>query len=165
MRRLAPLLVLAGLAGCTHSQDRYPSLLPRPIESEGIAEPQRPAPIVAPDPALDAQIADFKMKLAAADKEFATAAQAAEAQVAVARGVAKESPAWVDAQTALSTLAAARAPTVTLVADLERLVIDRGTGGKPPYPALDTAFAEAEAISDRQETRTDAIEAALGSSD
>ena len=163
MRRPAlSLLALAILAGCTHSQDRYPSLLPRPIESQGVAEPDRPEPKVAPDPALDAEIARLSSDIQAADKSFAEAAQATEARIAVARGTAHDSAMWIDAQTAMAQLASARAPTLSAVADLERLVADRGTGGKDPYPALDAAFAAAEAINDRQEARVQALEDALG---
>lgn len=157
-----PLLaVSAVLAGCNETQSRYPSLLPRPIESMDTSEPVRPVPVATPDPALDAQIATINARLAEAEGNFTRIAQTAEARVAVASGTPAGSDPWLDAQTALAELDTTRAPIVFAAADLERLAIDRGKEGKPPYPALDTALAAADALVERQATRTRTLTASL----
>ncbi|AQR73172.1 hypothetical protein [Sphingomonas sp. LM7] len=155
-----PILV-AALGGCTQSPDAYPSLLPRPIESQSLAEPDRPAPVVAPDPALDKRIAEAGAALTAGNQRFIKAAQEAEAKVAVARGVREGSDAWLDAQTALSTLESLRAPILASVSELEDLAIARGQAGQPPYPALDSAITAGNAIATAQGDRIGALEAAL----
>jgi hypothetical protein len=159
--RSLPLLIAVALVGCTQSSTRYPSLLPRPIESQSLAEPERPAPVATPDPALDARIAEVTASLEAGNQRFTSAAQEAEAKVAVARGVPEGSEAWLDAQAALATLGALRAPTLTALADLERTVIERGQAGQPPYPALEAAVAAADAMATAQGDRINALEAAL----
>lgn len=155
-----PALAIA-LAGCTQSPDSYPSLLPRPIEKQSLAEPERPVPVATPDAKLDARIAELTASLTMGNQRFATAAQEAEAKIAVARGVAEGSDAWLDAQTALSTVESLRAPTLTGLAALEELAIERGKAGEPPYPALDSAIAAADAMAKAQSDRIQALEAAL----
>jgi hypothetical protein len=155
------LFALIALAGCTQSPDSYPSLLPRPIEAQSFAEPERPVPVATPDAKLDARIAEVTASLAAGNQRFATAAQEAEAKVAVARGVPEGSEAWLDAQAALSTLESLRAPTLIALADLEGIVIERGKAGQPPYPALESAVAATDAMANAQADRIGALEAAL----
>ena len=154
-------VLVAALAGCTQSPGAYPSLLPRPIESGSFAEPERPAQVAIPDAALDTRIAGFNASLTAGNQQFAAAAQEAEAKVAVARGVPQGSDAWLDAQTALSQLESLRAPLLIALSDLEEIAIERGKAGQPPYPALDSAIAAAEAMTTAQGDRIKAIEAAL----
>jgi hypothetical protein len=160
MRR-TPLLAAILLAGCTQSPGRYPSLLPRPIEGQSLAEPERPVPVATPDAALDTRIAAITATLDASDKKFVAAAQQAEAKIAVARGLKEGTPGWLDAQAALSTLDALKAPVATALAELEQMEIERGTAGQPPYPALDAAQARAEALSTAQSDRIGALEATL----
>ncbi len=160
--RFLLLLSVAALAGCTQAPGRYPSLLPRPIESQSLAEPVRPVPEATPDAALDKQIADIRASLDAAAKAFAAGAQEAEAKIAVARGLPAGSEPWLDAQVALSDLASLRRPTVTALSDLEELALQRGTAGLPRYPALDAAVDEASKASTAQQARIDALDAALG---
>jgi hypothetical protein len=155
-----PALLLA-LAGCTQSPDAYPSLLPRPIESQSFVEPERPAVVAAPDAALDARIAKATAGLQTGSQRFATAAQVAEAKVAVARGVAEGSDAWLEAQTAISDLETLRAPTLAMLAALETMAGERGQAGQPAYPALDSAVAAANAMATAQGDRIHALEAAL----
>ena len=157
---MLPALSLA-LAGCTQSPDAYPSLLPRPIESQSLAEPERPAAVARPDATLDARIAEATATLQTGNQRFAAAAQEAEAKVAVARGVAEGSEAWLDAQTALSNLESLRAPILTTLAALETLASERGQAGQPAYPALDSAVAAADAMATAQGDRIGALEAAL----
>lgn len=160
MRRLVPLLAI-GLSACADPTGPYPSLLPRAVETQSLAEPERTAPVATADPALDAKIAETADVLNAAEKRFGAAAQEAEAKVAVARGVAAGSERWLDAQVALSTLDALRAPVATAQADLEQTIIARGGAGKPPYPALQALAQRAEALSTAQGTRIRALEGAL----
>lgn len=160
MRRPA-LLTLIALAGCTQAPDRYPSLLPRPAESQSAAEPLRPVPQASPDTALDARLAQITAQLDAAHARFTEAAQGAEAKVAVARGVAEGSEAWLDAHAALSGLETLRAPSLDALSELDRLAIDRGATGQPPYPALEEANRFAQQLSAEQSDRILALEAAL----
>ncbi|UYY58948.1 hypothetical protein [Sphingomonas sp. S2-65] len=160
MRRLVPLLAI-GLSACADPTGPYPSLLPRAVEKQNLAEPERRAPVAVADPALDARIATISASLDDAEKRFASAARDAEAKVAVARGLAAGSERWLDAQVALSTLDALRAPVTTLQTDLETLVIERGASGQPPYPALQEAAKRADAVGAGQASRISALEAAL----
>ncbi len=149
------------LAGCTQATSRYPSLLPRPVEQSGFAEPVRPTPVATPDAALDARIAEITTSLDAANTRFTTAARDAEAKIAVARGLPEGSERWLDAQAALSVLDGFRGPLATAIADLEELAIERGKAGLPPYPAVDSAITAAAAIQAAQEDRAKGLEAAL----
>ena len=160
MRRPA-LLTLVALAGCTETPNRYPSLLPRPIESQSTAEPDRPVPQATPDATLDSRIAAITAALDEGNRRFAAAAQDAEAKVAVARGVAEGSERWLDAHTALSGLESLRTPTLDVLADLDRLVLERGQADQPPYPALVEASERAQRFATEQGDRIAALEAAL----
>ncbi|UZK66862.1 hypothetical protein [Sphingomonas sp. M1-B02] len=155
------LLALISLAGCAQGTDRYPSLLPRPIETQSLSEPDVPTPVATADAALDRQLAEITASLQAANARFTSAARDAEAKIAVARGVPEGSEAWLDAQMALSTLDVLRAPISTIAADLEALAIERGRLGQPAYPAIDAAIAEAAAATKAQGARVTSLEAAL----
>lgn len=165
MRRLVLPLLALSVAGCMDNDGKYPSLLPRAIESQSLVEPERPMPVATPDPALDARIAEITTALDGSAKAFVSAAQKAEALVAVARGVPEGSDAWLDAQTGLGTLDAAHAPTGAAIADLEQLATDRGQAGLPGYPALDAALAHAQAVDAAQTKRIAGLEAALRGED
>ena len=155
------LLSVAALAGCTENPGRYPSLLSRPIESQSLAEPERPAPVATPNATLDARIAEIAAKLDSAAKAFNAAAQEAEAKIAVAQGLAVGSEPWLDAQTALSSVDATRGPVVRALADLEELAIERGRAGQPPYPALDAAIVAARETSRAQQARIATLEGSI----
>jgi hypothetical protein len=161
MRR-SLLLALVGLGGCAQPSGDFPSLLPRAVEGQSLAEPDRPVVVAAKDPSLDAKINAIVSSLDDAEKRFTAAAQEAEAQIAVARGVAVGSDRWLDAQVALGALDSLRGPVATAQADLEQLIIDRGAAGQPPYPALRSAADRANALSASQGKRIAALEAALG---
>jgi hypothetical protein len=160
MRR--SLLLCLALAGCADKSSRYPSLLPRPIEKTSLAEPA-PSPVapIAADPTLDGRIAVAVRKAADAETTFAKAADDAEAKVALARGTAEGSDAWLTAQVALAALDVARQPFVGLQADLEQLAVERATSGQPPYPALEKASADARAQVERVRARSATIEGSL----
>jgi hypothetical protein len=153
------LLLLA--SGCTQTTDRYPSLLPRPIETRSDAEPERPAPVAAPDPALDAKIAELRPALDGAIKTFRAAAIEAEAKVAVARGVPSGSDAWLSAQTTLAELDAAQADAVAALSAIEAIAINRAADGQPPYPALAIVLAEGENAVTAQSEKLAGLSAAL----
>lgn len=128
----------------------YPSLLPRPAEKLSMSEPVRPEPVAEPDPALDREIAGFEARLTEAVRDFNAVAPEVEASVAVAQGVAVGSDAWLTAQTQLARLDAARGSANSLLADIDRIAIDRGTAGKPEYPTLRTIRERAAAEANRQ---------------
>ncbi|RYY22875.1 MAG: hypothetical protein EOP62_22065 [Sphingomonadales bacterium] len=155
------LIAAVALSGCTQSATRYPSLLPRPAESQSLDEPVRPAPVITPDAGLDALITERIGKLDSIEADFAKGAQDAEARIAVARGLPEGSERWLDAQAALSNLDTLRAPLLTILSDLEGFAIERGTAGQPPYPRLEEAVTRAAAMSKAQEDRSGALEAAL----
>jgi hypothetical protein len=162
MRRFLTLAALTSLTACTVSDEGYPSLLPRPIESRSDAEPVRPDPVATPDAALDRRIAEPRALADAAAKRFQSAALEAETRVAVARGLAIGSEPWVRAQTALADLAPIRGETTQIVSSLEETAIARASAGEAPYPALDAAITELGAIAQDQGDRVAALEAALG---
>lgn len=163
MRRILPALLI-GLSGCAQPAGDFPSLLPRAVEGQSLAEPDRPVAVATPDAALDAKIAEVTAALDDAEKRFAAAAQDAEAKIAVARGVPAGSERWLDAQAALSTLDALRAPVSSIQTDVERMIIERGAAGQPPYPALRAAADRAVALSTKQGARITALETAVGGS-
>ncbi len=160
--RFLLLLSLAALAGCSQSTGKYPSLLPRPIESQSLAEPDRPVAVATPDAALDQKIAAIRATLDSSARAFAAGAQDAEAKIALAQGLAPGSERWLDAQVAMASLGALRKPAVDALEELEQLAIERGQAGQPPYPALDAAIAEAETASTGQQARIDALEKTIG---
>ncbi|MCP3729022.1 hypothetical protein M9978_01130 [Sphingomonas sp. MG17] len=162
MRRFLTLAALTSLTACTVSDEGYPSLLPRPIESRSDAEPVRPDPVATPDAALDRRIAEQRALSDAAARRFQSAALEAETRVAVARGLAIGSEPWVRAQTALADLAPIRGETTQIVSSLEETAIARASAGEAPYPALDAAIAELGAIAQAQGDRVAALESALG---
>lgn len=145
MNRALLLLVpiAAMLSACAAPSGDYPSLLPRPIERIGLAEPDRPAPVATPDATLDGRIAAMTRAVAEAGQSFDTAVARARPVVRAAQGSAEGSERWLGAQVALAELDVARTAIDTPLADLERLSIDRAAAGAPPYPALDSALAQA----------------------
>lgn len=165
MRRLiflsALVMPMGMLAACTATDAGYPSLLPRPIESRDEGEPVRPDPVAAPDSALDARIAQRLAKATEAAKRFQAAAATAESRVAVARGVATGSEAWVAAQMALADLDAIRGETVELVTELEQEASARAQAGTPAYPALNDAIDEIAAHALAQAKRVQVLGGAL----
>lgn len=162
MRTLILFVALMPLVACSAPDAGFPSLLPRPIESRDDVEPVRPDPVVVPDSALDAKIAEQRTLADAAARRFQAAAVEAEARVAVARGVPAGSEAWVAAQTALANLSPIRGETLEIATTLEQAAIARGEAGTASYPALDAAIADIGARAVAQADRINALEAALG---
>jgi len=160
--RFILLLSLTALAGCTETTGRYPSLLPRPIESTSLAEPERPVAVATPDAALDKRIVEIRTGLDTGIKSFTAGAQDAEAKIAVSRGLPQGSEPWLQAQVAMGQLAELRRPAVSALSELEELATQRGVDGLPPYPALDDAVSAAEQAASSQQAKIDSLEAALG---
>ncbi|MES2337490.1 MAG: hypothetical protein V4537_05265 [Pseudomonadota bacterium] len=161
MRRLflpAPLL----LAACAGTVPDAPSLLPRAIETRGVAEPAVAAPVDAPDPALESQIAPRIAAFDAAAKAFAEARTGLATRIDRAKGAAEGSERWLDGQSAIGDLQQARTAVEGAMADLEALAIARASAGQPPYPALDRAIATAQAELDREMATETELKAILG---
>jgi hypothetical protein len=145
------------LTGCV-SQGPFPSLAPRPAESEDwTEEPVRAAPAVADDPALRARVAELLAEARAGARE--SDADLGSAERAAAHAGAQGSDSWIEAQQAISRLEAAQARTGEALTELHQLRLARA--GQPTSPAdlaaLDAAIAEAEAIAARQQQRIDRL--------
>ncbi|MBW4330825.1 hypothetical protein KY084_08035 [Stakelama sp. CBK3Z-3] len=157
-----PLLVLAALAltsACATRQDDFPSLLPRDIERPDTPVPTPSLTPVAPDAALDAQIAAKQEAFDQAVAVFDAAAKRARPLATRAHNAAIGSDAWIAAQTALADLDTARSALLIPLADLEGLAIDRAQAGKQPYPALEEALETTEAADANRADTLDNIDA------
>ncbi|GAA0730798.1 hypothetical protein [Sphingomonas japonica] len=152
--------LLALVPGCAPTRTDFPSLMPRAIEERSDAIAVVPPAPVAPDPALDRQISGYREELAQSDRSFDAVAARAERLASAAGAPGSES--WIAAQVVLAELDTLRAPVVGIVSSLEALAIDRGVEGKPPYPALDAAIADARTRDAAQAARAAAIETRLG---
>ncbi|WP_028055859.1 hypothetical protein [Sphingobium bisphenolivorans] len=164
-RRLLPSLALI-LSGCASSFHGYPSLAKRAIEDAPFAEPAaQPAPAAtdaAPSKDIDRLTAQAKTGEAAFDQAYAKADRATRA----ASGAAVSSDAWVAAQTAISALESARNDSVSALASLDVLLVERNNAiadGKASggIEAIDAARASALAIVDGQNDRLDGLKARL----
>lgn len=133
------------ISGCSAPSGDYPSLLPRPIEKVGFAEPERAAPETQADAALEIGIDQQRRALDAAIARFDTAAASAERAARAARGAPAGSEAWLDAQIALAELDTLRQDGAAVLGDIEKLAIDRAVEGKPAYPPLTRLQGDAEA--------------------
>ncbi|WP_176591355.1 hypothetical protein [Sphingobium sp. EM0848] len=164
-RRLLPSLILF-LSGCASTFQGYPSLAKRAIEDAPIAE-AAPAPSpVAPEAELvqnvDRLTAQARAGGAAFDKAWPTADKATR----TASGSAVSSEAWVAAQTALSALESARNDSVSALASLDVLYVERSNAvseGKVSggIDTIDSARTSVLAIVDGQNDRLDALKGRL----
>ena len=150
IRPLSPLLFVTLLAGCAGEQASFPSLAPRPAEKLGFAEPETTPLVAAPDPALDAKLAQAGGKLDGIVKGFDRDAAIATRAAAAAKGQPAGSEAWLTAQTALATLDDWRSQASALTSDVEELALERAAQLQPAYPALAALQARARAEADRQ---------------
>lgn len=161
-RALIALPLVATVAGCAaQTSTRYPSLLPRAVETRSDAEPEVPLAIADPDPTLDAALGESRKSLEKAVTDFTAAAATAERLATAAKGDKVGSERWIDAQTALAGLDGLRATTSSLVTDLDALALARAADAKPPYPSLETLRGTAQAALDAQTARIAAIAASL----
>ena len=165
LRRLLPSIALF-LSGCAGTLTGYPSLAKRPIENAPMGEAATtPAPVKS-DPALQAQIDKLSAQAQAGSAAFDKAWPAADRAARAASGSAVSSEAWVAAQSALSALESARNDSVSALASLDVLYVERSNAvaeGKASdgVDAIDAARASALAIVDGQNDRIDALKGRL----
>ncbi|MBA4090579.1 MAG: hypothetical protein C0494_08315 [Sphingobium sp.] len=164
-RRLLTALALF-LSGCAGAPQSYPSLAKRPVESAPVAKIAPPVASVPADAALSAEITTY---VAQADKgaaAFDAAYARADRAVGAAKGAGVSSDAWVAAQVAISALESARNDSVSALASLDTLYVQRSnavadgkaTGG---LEDVDAARSAALALVDQQNDRIDAMKARL----
>ena len=157
------LLIVALGSGCAPMPDssRFPSLLPRPIESRSDAVVVPPAPVATPDAALDARLAELERTLGDATRAFDAAFARVDRLANAARGVRAGGDAWLDAQIALAELDVLRTDTRLSIADLEQLAAERALELEAEYPALTRLLETAKAQETRQNERIALVEARL----
>ncbi len=156
-------LILSGCAGAPHT---YPSLAKRAIESAPMQEAPAPPIPQAADAALMAQIKGFTDQAAKGASAFDAAFAKAEKAASAAKGAAVSSDAWVAAQVAISALEAARNDSVSALASLDSLYVQRtndvadgkASGG---LDEIDAARKATLKLVDDQNDRIDAMKARL----
>ncbi len=149
----AAVLLACLLGGCV-SQGPFPSLAPRPGEGDFVlAEPDRPAPVVADDQALRRQAQ--ALRAAAEEGRRAFDGVYDEARAAIGRGGAEGSDSWVEAQQALSRLEAARATTADALTQLHALATERSDlpTSREDFALIQRAIAEVEEMDQAQQAR------------
>ena len=164
-RRLLPSLALF-LSGCASSFQGYPSLAKRAIEDAPIAEAAAQPSPVAPEPELVQSVDRLTAQAQAGGAAFDKAWPAADKAARAASGSAVSSEAWVAAQTALSALESARNDSVSALASLDVLYVERSNAaaeGKVSggIETIDAARTSALAIVDSQNDRLDALKGRL----
>ena len=156
--RAAALLVSLAVAGCAaQPSGRYPSLLPRAIESRSDAEPEVVVALAEPDSTVDAALPDLRRTIETTIADFAKVAQTADRLASAAKGDSVGGDRWIAAQTALAELDGYRATLSAAVTDLDTLALNRAAEGKPDYPALTALHATAQAALDEQAVRITAL--------
>ncbi|MBX3562162.1 MAG: hypothetical protein KF780_10175 [Sphingomonas sp.] len=150
---LAAMAFALLLGGCV-SQGPFPSLAPRPGEGDfTLAEPDRPAPVTADDPALRRQVET--LRAGAQDGRRAFDDVYDEGHAAIGRSGVEGSDAWVEAQQALSRLEAARATTADALTQLHGLATERADlpTSRADFALIQSAIAEVEDIDQAQQAR------------
>lgn len=164
-RPAARLVLVLSLAagGCATpaATSRFPSLLPRAIETRSDAEPETAPAVAVADPATDARIAALRRTYDDTAASFTTAAAAAERSAAAAKGDAVGGERWITAQSALADLDVLRATTSATLTEIDDLSIARASEGQPPYPALEALRAEVQRGAGAQTAQIAAIQARL----
>lgn len=151
------------LGGCI-SQGPFPSLAPRPGEGDFVlAEPNRPATIVADDPALRRQIETLRAAAEEGRRAFDGAYDNARADIA--RGGATGSDGWIEAQQGLSRLEAARAATADALTRLDALATERADlpTSRDDFALIEAAIAQVEDIDAAQQSRLTPLRARIES--
>jgi len=157
--RIALALVLI-LPGCA-PKGAFPSLGVRPVEQLSLDEPVREAQVVAVDSGLAARIIELSNQANRGQSGFDALLPAARARASAAGEMGSES--WIEAQQALSRLEAARALTVSALAELDRLAIDRAATptNAEQYTELSNAVQKANSLAQAQQAEVDRIRASL----
>jgi len=165
-RRLLPTIALF-LSGCAGTLTGYPSLAKRAVENGPVGEAPATAPTpVEVDPALQAQIDKLSAQAQAGSTAFDKAWPAADRSAKAAAGAAVSSEAWVAAQLAVSALEAARNDSVSALASLDTLYVERSDAlaegkARGGVDQIDAARKVVLAIVDSQNDRIDAIKGQL----
>ena len=164
-RRLLAALALM-LSGCASAPQNYPSLAKRPIESAPVADVAPPPAPQPADAALSAQIARYAEQADKGASAFDAAYAKADRLVGAARTAGVSSDAWVSAQVAISALDAARNDSVSALASLDTLYVQRSNDVADGQAAggvqdIDAARSAALALVDQQNDRIDALKARL----
>lgn len=147
-RLLPTASALLFLSACAQGGD-FPSLAPRPVEQLSLDEPVRETADAPADTALGARIDSLLAEARAGDSEFREALASAGRPTGGAEG----SETWIEAQMAQSRLEAARERTLTALADLDALVLER-TGmatSAADLARLDEARRTVQALADEQQ--------------
>lgn len=168
--------LLLGSTGTAIAQSRsgdYPNLSRRPIETRDFEAETRAAELAAsqvqeaaPDADLLKQLDGLSADVTAGQGAFDTSYAAAQSRVGDAGGAAVSSEAWVSAQESLSELEASRNRSVSALASLDTLYINRlnamsegkASGGAS---AIDSLRMKALAVVDSQNDRLDSLRARL----
>lgn len=154
------------LSGCAGATGNYPSLARRPIERAPMAEPAAAPMPVSADPAVSAQVDTLLAQVSAGAAAFDAAHGRAERAVRAAGGAAVSSDPWVTAQLEISTLEAARNDSVSALATLDTLYIERANASADDakvggLDAIDAARTTALAVVDSQNDRIDLLKGLL----
>lgn len=131
-----------------------------------MAEVAAPVPAVAGDPKLDADIARLQAQADKGSAAFDTAYAQADKLTSAASSAAVSSDAWVAAQLAISNLESARNDSVSALASLDTLYVERTNAvaeGKAQggVDSIDAARAAVLASVDAQNDRVDALKGRL----
>ncbi len=113
-------LVCLGLAGCAASEDRYPSLAPRAIETARAPVQAPPDPIPLSTTAL-AQVADLTARARASHQRFQAAQPGALQLASTAANAGRESDVRARALVAAARLSALRGETSVALGGLDDL--------------------------------------------
>jgi hypothetical protein len=170
MKAMTPRRILTALAlllsGCAGPPQSYPSLAKRAVESAPMAKLSPPPAPVPADAALSAEIARHVGQADTGAAAFDTAYARADKAVRAASGAAVSSDAWVSAQIAISALESARNDSVSALASLDTLYVQRSNAVADGKAAggvddVDAARSAALALVDQQNDRIDAMKARL----
>ena len=162
-------LVMVSLSACSMQEGDFPSLAKRPFEdAPTVVEPQNPAtPTVSSLPApLKAAVDDAISKSGAAHAKFLKNLPTVQRRVNAARGSAVSSETWVVAQMDLAALEMMRSPSVTALADIDKLYLQRLNAEFEQEPSGGAAIIgekrdQIQAQVDTQQSEIDAMKARL----
>ncbi|MEP3224946.1 MAG: hypothetical protein ABJO01_03145 [Parasphingorhabdus sp.] len=166
---ILPLLLGLSLSACAMQSGDFPSLAKRPIESEPVMTAPSAAPIdplrALPAPLQDAVNAAVRQSNSA-HETFLTQLSKVRKSVSAARGAAPSSESWVAAQVDLSSLEVDRSPSVSALADIDSLYMQRldaeFTGEQKGAAVLIAKFREKiEAQVAAQQTTLDQLKSQL----
>ena len=165
--RIPPVILLSAamlsLAGC-RADVSAPSLMPRAVEKQPIDMPVTKAieSGTLADPALRAKVAAQVDAAQVGDRAFAAQQAATEKAVARASGAAQGSDAWVEAQEAVTALAAACAAVRDAAGAIDALRDDPANAAPGNRAAIDAAAAKVTALETKEADAVAALNQRLG---